>query len=69
MYNLADLPAVRAQLERDAAAVNQKPSPMDEPVPSARAAPGAPIEYARAPEVAGAQPTGARPPAVQRNSR
>ena len=53
MINIADLPAVRAQIERDAAAT-QTPAP-------AAAAP----QYARAPAAAGPQQTAGRPPATQ----
>lgn len=60
MFNIADLPAVRAQLERDAAAAKQEPAP-------GRAA--AVVDYARAPDAGGAAPTAGRPPAVQGSTR
>ena len=56
MINIANLPSVRAQLERDAEA-KQSSAP-------AAAAP----QYARAPAAAGPQQTGARPPAIQRST-
>lgn len=58
MINIADLPAVRAQLERDAAA---KRTP-------ALAVPAA-LQYARAPAAAGPQQTDGRPPGAQRSAR
>ena len=58
MINIADLPAVRAQLERDAAA-KQTPAPAEAAAP----------QYARAPAAAGPQLTGGRPPAAQRSAR
>ena len=60
MFNVADLPAVREQLARDAAAAKEQGA-------------GAPADdevvYARAPEVSGPQQTGARPPAIQGSTR
>lgn len=53
--NIADLIAVRAEIEAKAAA-------------AAAAAP-AQLQYARAPAASGVQPAGARPPAVQRGTR
>lgn len=41
MFNIADLPAVRAQLEQDAAAAKNKPLPAQQ---------AATVEYARAPD-------------------
>ena len=41
MIKIADLPAVRAQLERDAAAAKEVPAPGEQ---------AAPVEYARAPD-------------------
>ena len=57
MINLADLPAVRAQLEQDAAAAKSEP------------AVAAPDGYARAPIVGEAQTIAGRPPAIQRRTR
>jgi len=58
MINIADLPAVRAQLERDAAA-RQTPAPAEAAAP----------QYARAPTAAGPQQTSGRPPATQGGAR
>jgi hypothetical protein len=58
MINIADLPAVRAQLERATATAEEAPGPGVEPV-----------EYARAPEASGPQVAGNRPPATQGASR
>lgn len=55
MINVADLPAVRVQIER-AAAAKEPPAP-------------AGPQYARAPVTAGPQPAGGRPPATQRSTR
>ena len=52
-FNIADLPAVRAQLERDIAAAKEGPAPAEKPVAS---------EYARAPAAPGGQPTTQRGP-------
>jgi hypothetical protein len=62
-FNIADLPAVRAQLERDAAALKERHAER------AKATAEAVPQYARAPAVSGSQPAGARPPAMQRNDR
>lgn len=59
MIKVADLPAVRAQLQRDAAA-QEAPAPAD--VESQE------VHYARAPDGPGFQPAG-RPQATQRNTR
>lgn len=53
-FDISKLPAVRAQLERDAAAA--KPAP---------AAPPAPQEFARAPVAGGAQSAPTRPGAAR----
>jgi len=58
MINIADLPAVRGQLELDAAA-KQSPAPAESAAP----------QYARAPAAAGPQQTDGRPPAAQRSAR
>ena len=58
MINIADLPAVRAQLERDAAATQTL-------APAAAAAP----QYARAPAATGPHPLAIRPSATQRSTR
>jgi len=58
MINIADLPAVRAQLERDAAA-KQTPAPAE----------AVPPQYARAPAAAEPQALAGRPPATQRSTR
>jgi hypothetical protein len=89
MINIADLPAVRDQLERAAAALQEQGIA---PAVDAAAA-GAPgaysvadlpavkaqlprestrarvVEYARAPDASGPAVAGARPPALQGNSR
>lgn len=60
-FNVADLPAVRAQIEqltRDVAADKMQLKAAE-----------APAEYASAPEASGRQNTAGRPPAVQRNYR
>jgi len=59
MINIADLPAVRAQLELDAAA-------KDKTVPTEHASA---VEYARAPDAGTVATTAGRPPAIQRNTR
>jgi len=53
MINIADLPAVRAQLERDIAAAKEGPAPAEKPAP-----PG----YARAPAAPGGQAVAPRGP-------
>lgn len=60
MIDVSKLPAVRAQLEQDAAAKKQ---------PAASTAGAAAIEYARAPGAGGAQSIAGRPPAAQRSER
>ena len=60
MFNIADLPAVRAQLELDAAAAKEKPAPLEQ---------AATVEYARAPAAGTTATTAGRPPAIQRNAR
>jgi len=55
MINVADLPAVRAQIER-AAASKEPPAPVGP-------------QYARAPATAGPQQAGGRPSATQRSPR
>lgn len=60
-FNVADLPAVRAQIEqltRDVAAGKMQLKAGDKPT-----------EYASAPEASGRQDTSGRPPAIQRNYR
>jgi len=57
MINIADLPAVRAQLERDAAATQT-------PAPAAAAQ-----QYARAPAATGPHLPAIRPSATQRSTR
>ena len=57
-FNIADLPAVRAQLERDVAAAQEaEQARAEEPC------------YARTPAAPGPQQTGARPAAIQRSVR
>lgn len=56
MINIADLPAVRAQLEQLTRDVADGKMQAEAP---------APVEYARAPAATGPQPTGGRPPATQ----
>lgn len=60
MIDVSKLPAVRAQLEQDAAAMKQ---------PAAPTAEAAAVEYARAPEAGGVQSIAGRSPAVQRSER
>lgn len=60
MINIADLPAVRAQFERDVASATDVPAPRDQAVT---------VEYARAPAAPGPQQTGGRPPATQGGTR
>ena len=59
MIKIAELPAVQAQLQRDAAAQEAQASIETEPQE---------VQYARAPAGPGYQPAG-RPAATQRNSR
>lgn len=56
MFNIANLPAVRAQLERDVAEATEQ---------GAAAPATEEVAYARAPAAAGPQPTGSRPAAMQ----
>jgi len=60
MIDVSKLPAVRAQLEQDAAAKKQPAAPTAEAVVT---------EYARAPDAGGAQSIAGRPPAVQGSAR
>lgn len=61
MIKVADLPAVRAQLQRDAAA-QEAPSPADVEAQE--------VQYARAPDGPGFQPgLGGRPAATQGSAR
>ena len=60
MYNIANLPAVRAQLEQDAAAARDKPALLEQ---------AATVEYARAPDAGTTTATAGRPPVIQRTTR
>jgi hypothetical protein len=60
MINIADLPAVRAQLERDIAAAKDGPASAEN---------SAAVEYARAPAGPAAQSSAGRPPATQWGTR
>lgn len=63
-FNVADLPAVQAQLERDAAELRERHVQRAQAM-AKRAVP----QYARAPAASGPQQTGGRPAAMQRSTR
>lgn len=64
MINIEDLPAVRAQLEHDAAALKARDKQTVQDM-TKKSVP----EFARAPVSSGSQSTSLRPPAVQRSAR
>lgn len=64
MIDVSQLPAVRAQLERDAAALKETHAQRAQATSK-----GAAPQYARAPEATSSQRAGGRPAVVQGNAR